>query len=122
MSEITTYEELEEAEERPFNKTLFFRMLSYMKRYKRETTLVGLGIVLAAGVPLFEPYLLGQVVDQGIIGKDVAAIKRLALILMSLHLLGWVGNLVPRLFEGESPFPEEMWIELTGAGEVLYQD
>ncbi len=92
MSEITTYEELEEAEERPFNKTLFFRMLGYMKRYKRETTLVGLGIVLAAGVPLFEPYLLGQVVDQGIIGQDVAAIKRLALILVGLHLVGWVGG------------------------------
>lgn len=92
MSENTTYEELEEAEERPFNKTLFFRMLSYMKGYKRETALVGLGIVLAAGVPLFEPYILGQVVDQGIVGKDVNAIKRLALILMSLHLLGWVGG------------------------------
>ena len=92
MSEITTYEQLEEAEERPFNKTLFFRMLSYLGRYQRETALVGLGIVLAAGVPLFEPYLLGQVVDQGIIGKDVDAIKRLALILMTLHLVGWVGG------------------------------
>jgi ATP-binding cassette subfamily B protein len=92
MSENTTYEELEEAEQRPFNKTLFFRMLGYMKRYKRESALVGLGIVLAAGVPLFEPYILGQVVDQGIVGKDVNAIKRLALILMSLHLLGWVGG------------------------------
>ncbi len=92
MSENTTYEELEEAEQRPFNKTLFFRMLGYMRRYKRETALVGLGIVLSAGVPLFEPYILGQVVDQGIVAKDVSAIKRLALILMSLHLLGWVGG------------------------------
>ncbi|MCB9419236.1 MAG: ABC transporter ATP-binding protein [Ardenticatenaceae bacterium] len=92
MSENTTYEELEEAEQRPFNKTLFIRMLAYLGRYRREMALVGLGILLAAGVPLFEPYILGQVVDKGIVAKDVSAIKRLALILMSLHLLGWVGG------------------------------
>lgn len=35
------------------------------------------------------------------------------------RLAGWVGNLVPRLFEAEAPLTEEVWIELTGQGEVL---
>ncbi len=92
MSDLTTYEELEEAEQRPFNKTYFLRMIGYLGRYKREVALVGMGIALAAGVPLFEPYLLGQVVDRGIIGGDVAVIKQLALTLLALHLLSWVGS------------------------------
>ncbi|MCP4424720.1 MAG: ABC transporter ATP-binding protein [Chloroflexi bacterium] len=92
MSDLTTYEELEEAEQRPFNKTYFFRMIGYLGKYKREAALVGLGIALAAGVPLFEPYLLGQVVDRGIIAGDVAVIKQLALTLFALHLISWVGS------------------------------
>ncbi len=34
-------------------------------------------------------------------------------------LIGWIGDLMPRLFEGEQPLSEELWIELSGAGEIL---
>ncbi len=89
---IETYEELEEAEQRPFNKEYFFRMLGYLGRYRREITLIGLAIIASAGVPLFEPYLLGRVVDDGIVAKDLTVVRQLALLLMGLHLLSWVGN------------------------------
>ncbi|MEZ4642874.1 MAG: ABC transporter transmembrane domain-containing protein [Chloroflexota bacterium] len=89
---IETYEELEEAEQRPFNKQYFFRMLGYLGRYRRETILIGVAIVASAGVPLFEPYLLGRVVDDGIVAKDITVVRQLALLLLVLHLVAWVGN------------------------------
>lgn len=87
-----TYEEMEEAEQRPFNTTYFIRMLGYLRPYKREMLLIAGSILLAAGIPLFEPYLLGQVVDRGIVAQDAQAIQRLALILVTLHLVSWIGG------------------------------
>ncbi len=92
MSEYLPLEELEEAEQRPFNKQFFLRMLGYLRNYKRQMALTALGIVLAAGVPLFEPYLLGKVVDDGIIPGDIAAVVRITLLLAVLHILGWIGG------------------------------
>ncbi len=85
-------EEMEEVDEKPFNGAHFVRMLSYMKPYRREIVWVGVAILAATGVTLFEPYLLGLVVDKGVIPRDPAMINRLALTLLALHLLGWVGN------------------------------
>ncbi len=92
MSEYEPFEELEEAEQRPFNKAFFLRMLGYLRGYKRQVALTAVGILLAAGVPLFEPYLLGQVVDQGIVPADMTAVLRIAILLAVLHLLGWIGG------------------------------
>lgn len=85
------FEELEDATERPFNTGYFFRMLGYMRPYKKEMAITALGILLASGVSLFEPYLLGRVVDEGIIGGNLQAIQQIAVILLVLHLLAWVG-------------------------------
>ncbi|MBN2498852.1 MAG: tetratricopeptide repeat protein [Deltaproteobacteria bacterium] len=38
------------------------------------------------------------------------------------RLVGWRGDLVPRLFEAEHPLPGGLWIELSGSGEVLCLD
>jgi ATP-binding cassette subfamily B protein len=89
---LEPFEELEEAESRPFNRKYFFRMLGYLRGYRRETIVVAIGIVAAAGIPLFEPYLLGQVVDKGIVAGDIVAIQRLAAVLAALHLIGWLGG------------------------------
>jgi len=92
MSENLSYEQLEEAEQRPFNKQFFLRMLRYMRSYKPQVLLTLVGIVLAAGVPLFEPFLLGLIVDKGIIPGDMSAVVRIALVLALLHLLNWFGS------------------------------
>ncbi len=34
------------------------------------------------------------------------------------ELVGWAGELVPKLFEPEHPLPGALWIELTGQGEI----
>lgn len=91
MSDLP-FEELEDATERPFNTGYFFRMLGYMRPYKKEIAMTALGILLASGVALFEPYLLGRVVDEGIIGGDLQAIQQIAVILLGLHLSAWVGG------------------------------
>ena len=92
MSENLSFEQLEDAEQRPFNKQFFLRMLGYMLSYKRETIFTVLGILLAAGVPLFEPYILGLIVDDGIIPGDITVVKQLALLLAVLHVMNWFGS------------------------------
>ncbi|MDQ4077088.1 MAG: ABC transporter ATP-binding protein/permease [Chloroflexota bacterium] len=85
-------EELQEVDERPFDGERFVRMMGYLRPYKRELVWMGLGILMATGVMLFEPYLLGMVVDKGITPGDVGMINRLAIALLLLHVLAWVGN------------------------------
>lgn len=91
MSDLP-FEELEEAEQRPFNRAYFTRMLGYLRRYRREISFVALGIICAAGGPLFEPYLLGQIVDRGIVPGDAAAVERIAVALVGLHVVSWIGG------------------------------
>ncbi len=86
------YEELDEAERRPFNLAYLRRMLSYLGAYRREMGLAGLGILLAVGIKLFEPYLIGRIVDEGITAGDLTAAQRLVVVMIALHLLGWLGN------------------------------
>lgn len=92
MSEYLPFEELEDAEQRPFNKEFFIRMLGYLRNYKREVVVTALGILLASGVPLFEPYLLGKVVDDGIVPGDITAVGHIAILIVILHLCGWIGG------------------------------
>lgn len=89
---VEPFEKLEEAEQRPFNKAYFLRMLAYLRGYRTETIVVAVAIVASAGVPLLEPYLLGQIVDRGIVAGDVDQIERLAIALAGLHLLSWLGG------------------------------
>lgn len=91
MSELP-FEELEDATERPFNADYLRRMVGYLRPYKRELVVVFIGVLMAAVVPLFEPYILGLVVDDGIVAGDLEALDRYALILLALHLIAWVGG------------------------------
>ncbi len=88
----TGFEPFDEVDERPFDRQLFVRMLSYLKAYPRAVAMTGVGILLAAGVPLFEPYVIGLVVDDGIVAQDTSAVIRLSLILVVLQVLGWIGR------------------------------
>ncbi|HOX46356.1 MAG TPA: tetratricopeptide repeat protein [Myxococcota bacterium] len=54
----------------------------------------------------------GDVVRQRLLGDERFALR-------ASRLVGWTGNLVPRLSDGEPPWPEGLWIELSGSGEVL---
>jgi len=54
----------------------------------------------------------GEVTRQRLLGEE-------RFVLRADRLVGWTGNLVPRLYEGEPPWPGGLWIELSGGGEVL---
>ncbi|MCA9949832.1 MAG: ABC transporter ATP-binding protein [Anaerolineales bacterium] len=92
MSENNPFEQFEEAEQRPFNREHFVRMLGYLRSYKRAGFLTGVGILLAAGVPLFEPYLLGKIVDDGIVPGNVEAVRNIAIMMAVLQLFAWIGR------------------------------
>ena len=66
MSEYQPLEELEEAEQRPFNKQFFLRMLGYLRGYKRQMALTALGIVLAlaSGKPIYTAQKVLDSVDD----------------------------------------------------------
>ncbi|MGH2541464.1 MAG: ABC transporter transmembrane domain-containing protein, partial [Ardenticatenaceae bacterium] len=90
----TYEEELQEIDERPFNREQFVRMMAYMRPYKREAAWMGVAILMATGVTLFEPYLFGLIVDRGIAPRDMRMVNTLVAGLLALHLLAWVGNLL----------------------------
>ncbi|RMG90677.1 MAG: ABC transporter ATP-binding protein [Chloroflexi bacterium] len=90
--QLEELEALEDIEERPFNLAYFLRILGYLRPYRRETIWTALGILAVSGVSMFEPYLLGQVVDQGIVPRNPDAVKRYALMIMALHMLAWLGG------------------------------
>ncbi len=82
------YEELEEAQQKPFNYTYFKRMLRYTVPYRRELATVTGVIVLASILRLTEPYLLRTAIDLGITGHNLDVLNRIAVIWLVFQLIG----------------------------------
>ena len=61
----------EDAEERPFNKAHFVRMLGYVTPYARLVALASALTLLGVIVGLVEPLLLRAAIDRGMVGKDL---------------------------------------------------
>ncbi len=49
--------------EAPFNKKLFFRVLAYLKPYKKQVVIAGILMIIAAACSLAAPFLLGRSID-----------------------------------------------------------
>jgi len=85
-------EELEEEAKKPFNVAYFLRMLKYIRPYRRAVltvaALMGFGVI----TNLIEPYLLRVTIDLGILGKDMAAIHRAAIIFLLFRLGNWAAG------------------------------
>jgi uncharacterized protein (AIM24 family) len=74
-----------------------------------------------AEVPLFHIKGLGQVVlaCQGEVHqRNLNDIQKF--LIRADKLVGWTGDLIPRLIEAEPPLPQGLWLELSGQGRVLY--
>ena len=50
--------------EAPFNKKQFFRVLAYLKPYKKQVTISGVLMVIAAICSLAGPYLMSRAIDM----------------------------------------------------------
>jgi ATP-binding cassette subfamily B multidrug efflux pump len=86
-------EELEEETKKPFNMAHFLRMLKYIRPYRRAVltvaALMGFGVI----TNLIEPYLLRVAIDLGILGKDMAAINRVAIVFLLFRLGNWAAGI-----------------------------
>ena len=71
------------------------RYLFWMLRQQRGVLIVGSLVGVVEWLPgSLGPYLVGQIVDQGILPKDLAAVGRLALILLGIALAGVVAGVL----------------------------
>ena len=71
------------------------RYLFWMLRQQRGVLILGSLIGVVEWLPgSLGPYLVGQIVDQGILPKDLAAVGRLALMLLGLALAGVVAGVL----------------------------
>ncbi len=78
----------EEKQNRPkLNKSLFLRILSYLKPYRLQFTLVFLAILISAVIGLFPSLITGRIVDEALVGKDMSLLIRL-LLLALITLIG----------------------------------
>ena len=86
------YEELDEVEEKPFDRQQMKRMLGYVKPYNRRMWLAAGAILVGALATMIEPYLIGLIVDVGVLENDWSRVQQLAALLAGLHLLSWFGR------------------------------
>ncbi|MBM3189447.1 MAG: ABC transporter ATP-binding protein, partial [Chloroflexi bacterium] len=84
------YEELEEAEQRPFNYAYLRRMLGYTRPYRRKMVFVIGAMVVASVLRLLEPYLLRTAVDEGIVAGNLTVVNRVAALWLAFQLAGAV--------------------------------
>ncbi len=90
----TVYEAFEEAlddeaKEKPFNYGYFKRMLRYLAPYKQQLWVVGVFVLLGTVANLLEPYIIAQIIDRGVIGKDVPLIVVMIGVLLVFRVIAW---------------------------------
>ena len=61
-------------------KELLIRILSYMKPYRIQFGFVFIAIILSATIGLFPSIITGKIVDQALVGNDLALLIRLLLL------------------------------------------
>jgi len=86
------YEEIEEVAQRPFNWAYLKRMLGYARPYRRQLILVTLVVAIGSMLRLTEPYLLRTAIDEGITGRNLAVIDRIALLWLLFQLIGAISD------------------------------
>jgi ATP-binding cassette subfamily B protein len=88
------YEEIEEVAQRPFNWAYLKRMLGYARPYRRQLILVTIVVAIGSMLRLTEPYLLRTAIDEGITGRNLAVIDRIALLWLLFQLIGAVSGYI----------------------------
>ncbi|MBC7236935.1 MAG: ABC transporter ATP-binding protein, partial [Chloroflexi bacterium] len=88
------YEELEEAEQKPFNYEYLRRMLAYTRPYRREMVIVIVAMIVGSVLRLMEPYLLRTAIDEGIVAGNLGVVNRMAAFWLLFQLAGAAGDYV----------------------------
>jgi ATP-binding cassette subfamily B protein len=72
------------------------RLLSYLKPYRLELTVVFVLVILASILSILGPYLLGLTIDNALVKQDWDELLRMVLILFGNFLLMWVLEIIYR--------------------------
>ncbi len=79
-------------------KELVFRIFSYLKPYRLRLLLVFLAIVISAILGVMPKLLVARMIDDGLIGKDLAVLAKLVLISLLVLLLSNVIQVLETYF------------------------
>ncbi len=82
-------EEMEEEQKAPFHFSHFWRIMGYLRPYRRHAWGVLIVVTVSALAGLSEPYLLRVAVDQGVIGHDLRALDTAVLGMLAMRLVVW---------------------------------
>ncbi|GGD63516.1 ABC transporter ATP-binding protein [Paenibacillus nasutitermitis] len=82
--------DIDELEEKPFNRQYMKRLFNYLLPYKKVLTLVTVIVLLNMALSLAEPLLIGYLIDAGILKKDFSVIYWISALLLGNRLLGWL--------------------------------
>ncbi|WNQ12775.1 ABC transporter ATP-binding protein [Paenibacillus aurantius] len=88
MSQVE-WDSLEEAEDRPFNRTYMKRMLGYLRPHVRTLSIVAVIVVANMLLSLSEPVLIRYAIDKGMLEKNVSVIHVVGLSLLGIRLVSW---------------------------------
>ncbi|QYR19045.1 ABC transporter ATP-binding protein/permease [Paenibacillus sp. sptzw28] len=90
--------DIDELEEKPFNRSYMKRLFKYVLPYRKVLTFVVLIVLLNMTLSLAEPLLLSYIIDEGILKKDFTVIHWIGITLLAIRLIGWLfGYLHTRL-------------------------
>jgi ATP-binding cassette, subfamily B, multidrug efflux pump len=90
----TSYDIDEDLEEKPFDFQLFRRTLTYIRPYKNQLLIVTVFLIVGLVAGLFEPLLIKQAIDHGIMRKDPGVLKQVGLTLLFLYLVGLTAGFI----------------------------
>ena len=74
------------------------KLLKYLKPYKWQALIVVLLTTVQSLAQLYLPNLMADIVNQGIVGKDIAYIVQTGLIMLGVSLLAVAATIVSQLF------------------------
>ncbi len=78
------------------------KLFRYMKYYKKESILGPLFKLLEALFELFVPLVVAAIIDHGIGGSDTGYIVRMALVLLTLGIIGLVCSVTAQFFAAKA--------------------
>ena len=79
-----------------------FKLLGYMKSYKKEAVLGPLFKLLEALLELLVPLVIAAVIDTGIAGNDRSYVVRMCLLLVGLGIVGLVFSITAQYFAAKA--------------------
>ncbi|MFW5713313.1 MAG: ABC transporter ATP-binding protein [Brevefilum sp.] len=70
------------------------RLLSYIKPFKIEMSIVTILILLSTGLSIAGPFLLGVIIDRALVPRDYSELVRWVVVLLGNYLLMWLFGVI----------------------------